>query len=283
MANVKVTKACVEKIFEKVKSKINTLMNRLTNIFNSMVRSKILLVKLHVQSIYWYIVQYIQNCLKQPAINSIIGEGSKGDIKRHNILKFGIVRHVEPLGRRRIHNTINGKESSLICGIKEVLSGTYRNSQLQELRIKSKNREPIKIISQILLDPKFLMECWIRLKLKKNRHIKVTLTKNKLYGIDLKWFITIANSIKNGQYEFLSYKKLIGINKKKSEIITVFSIKKIIDLIVQEGLRYLLNIIYENRFINCSHGGRNKKGCYTALNYIKKTFRSITWFIKRRY
>jgi len=278
-ANVRVTAACVERILEKGVSKISTPMNRLTNLFNLMVGSTIPLVEIHVQSVNWYIVQRIQNCLKQLATNCRIEEGSKGEKKRRNILKFGIVRFVKTLGRRRIHITNNGKESSLICGIEEVLSGTYKNSQLQELRIKSKNCEPLNFLSQILSNSKFLIECWSRINFHLNKKIKTTLFKNTLYGINIRLFIKISNLIKNGQYKFLHFKKIRFNNIKKSKIPSL-NIKRILDKIVIEGIRYLLNIIYEPRFLRYSHSGRNNKGYHNALNDIKKNFVSITWFIK---
>jgi len=52
------------------------------------------------------------------------------------------------------------------------------------------------------------------------------------------------------------------------------------DKLVQEALRALLEPYYERRFSDHSHGFRPDRGCHTALNEVRKTWRGTSWFIE---
>ncbi len=52
------------------------------------------------------------------------------------------------------------------------------------------------------------------------------------------------------------------------------------DKIVQEVVRMILESIWENTFLNCSHGFRPHRSCHTALISIQKTFNGVKWFIE---
>jgi len=52
------------------------------------------------------------------------------------------------------------------------------------------------------------------------------------------------------------------------------------DKLVQEVLRTMLEAYYEPRFSSLSHGFRPRRGCHTALNLIRKTWRGTVWFIE---
>lgn len=52
------------------------------------------------------------------------------------------------------------------------------------------------------------------------------------------------------------------------------------DKLVQEVLRMLLEAYYEPRFRDSSHGFRPHRGCHTALETLKQTFRGTVWFIE---
>lgn len=44
------------------------------------------------------------------------------------------------------------------------------------------------------------------------------------------------------------------------------------DKIIQEGMRFLLEILFEPMFRDCSHGFRPGKGTHTMLSYIRYKF-----------
>jgi retron-type reverse transcriptase len=142
-----------------------------------------------------------------------------------------------------------------------VLSGTYKNPQLLELTSKAQNREQLNNLSKIMSDPKFLIGCWVRIRSNKRGLIPV-IKEETLDEIKISWFIDTANSIRNGRYKFSS-----ALNDPRNKI-------------VEEAMRQLLEMIYEPRFLECSHGWRSNKGCHTALNDIRMLFGSVNWFIK---
>jgi retron-type reverse transcriptase len=42
----------------------------------------------------------------------------------------------------------------------------------------------------------------------------------------------------------------------------------------------ILESIYDNTFLSCSHGFRPGRSCHTALDSIQKTFGGVKWFIE---
>ncbi|MCK6580827.1 MAG: hypothetical protein L6Q98_22265 [Anaerolineae bacterium] len=67
---------------------------------------------------------------------------------------------------------------------------------------------------------------------------------------------------------------------KKSGGIRKLGMPDFVDKLVQEALRMLLDAYYEPRFHDCSHGYRPGRGCHTALQQIKQSFRGAAWFIE---
>lgn len=52
------------------------------------------------------------------------------------------------------------------------------------------------------------------------------------------------------------------------------------DKIVQEGIRILVNAIFEKDFRKSSHAFQTNKSCHTALNQIRMEFGKVNWFIE---
>ena len=52
------------------------------------------------------------------------------------------------------------------------------------------------------------------------------------------------------------------------------------DKLVQEVVRMILESIYEPTFQNSSHGFRPKRSCHTALQYIKRNYTGVKWFVE---
>lgn len=52
------------------------------------------------------------------------------------------------------------------------------------------------------------------------------------------------------------------------------------DKLVQEVVRMILESIYEPIFQNSSHGFRPKRSCHTALQYIKRNYTGVKWFVE---
>jgi len=52
------------------------------------------------------------------------------------------------------------------------------------------------------------------------------------------------------------------------------------DKLVQEGLRMILEAVYEPIFLDCSHGFRPKRSCHTALKDVRHQFHGVRWFVE---
>lgn len=52
------------------------------------------------------------------------------------------------------------------------------------------------------------------------------------------------------------------------------------DKLVQEVVRIILESIYESTFCATSHGFRPKRSCHTALQYIKRNYTGVKWFVE---
>ena len=52
------------------------------------------------------------------------------------------------------------------------------------------------------------------------------------------------------------------------------------DKLVQEVVRLILESIYEPIFHNTSHGFRPNRSCHTALQYVKRNYTGVKWFVE---
>jgi retron-type reverse transcriptase len=91
----------------------------------------------------------------------------------------------------------------------------------------------------------------------------------------------LANDLKTEKFQFspaLSVhipKALASFNEVKP-----LTIAPTRDKIVQEGMRIILNAIFEPTFKDVSHGFRPNRSCHTALKFMKSQFQPCTWLIE---
>lgn len=52
------------------------------------------------------------------------------------------------------------------------------------------------------------------------------------------------------------------------------------DKIVRQGIKLILDEIYEPKFLNCSFSFRPKRSCHSALEHIYYKWRGVKWFIE---
>merc|ERR1712050_779546 len=104
------------------------------------------------------------------------------------------------------------------------------------------------------------------------------LDPNTLDSIDMSWFDEIIHTFKNGKFTFCPSKRTyIPKSGGKTKSLTSPSLK---DKIVQEGMRVLLECIFNVKFRESSHAFRPGRGCHTALNHIRLRFSKSNWFIE---
>lgn len=97
-------------------------------------------------------------------------------------------------------------------------------------------------------------------------------------GVTLAGIIGIAEKLKCKSYKPKPTKRVF-IPKSNGKM-RPLGIASSEDIIVQQAMKLVLNVIYENEFLDCSHGFRQTKSCHTALEYIYYKWRGIKWFIE---
>jgi len=226
-----------------------------------------------------YVVLESPKRQKQAATRCRLIEGKPKVSIRRGLIELGILQHLEKCGERRNRSTglITRKGSSLIQFTESELSGSYRGEQLLKLKSDLAKGNKANNISKILSDPKFLVACWVRIR--SNKGSLTPAFDGSIDGIKSSWFTETANQIRNGKYQFkVARRKYIPKpNSNKLRPLTMPSSK---DKIIQEGMRFLLEIIFEPNFKDNSYGWRPNRGCLTAINDIKMKCKGASWYIE---
>nr|YP_004927697.1 hypothetical protein TrlaMp49 [Treubia lacunosa]AEH99744.1 hypothetical protein TrlaMp49 [Treubia lacunosa] len=98
-------------------------------------------------------------------------------------------------------------------------------------------------------------------------------------GISLKWFHETGRKLREGTYEFEPIWRSEGPKPGKAEKRTLI-IANPRDKIIQEAFRMVLEMIYEPRFRDISHGFRKNKGTHSALRDIKMRWKNPSWWLE---
>jgi group II intron reverse transcriptase/maturase len=273
------TTACVERLPERVRAEIKLPMDRITNL-NSMVGSEVPFS--YIKNMWGarnYVVFLVPNQSKQPARSSrVIGEDPKG-IHCQKRSEFGISRNTKVWGRRRIHSTafICGKESSKFKIGNTWFEGQEIYNQFQKLLKDLEDKERANNLTTIMSNCDFLIGCYLNIKSKPGNMTR-SLNPETLDGIDMRWFNEVVHTFRNGKFTFRpSRRSYIPKPNGKLRPLTIPSPR---DKIVQEGMRILLECIFNAQFRDSSHAFRPGRGCHTALNRIRLYFGKSNWFIE---
>lgn len=97
-------------------------------------------------------------------------------------------------------------------------------------------------------------------------------------GMSLTRIDNIIRALEAGDYQWKPARRIYI--PKANGMLRPLSIPSWEDKLVQEVLRLVLSAYYEPRFIDSSHGFRPGKGCHTALQEIRHTWRGTKWFIE---
>ena len=276
------TAACVKRLAERMLAKIQSTMDRLTNL-NFTSGSKVPFYMVLLCNMLGVLDYVVSGSPKQPkqtvARCGLMGESPKVG-KRRNHPEFGIFhgRHVLH-GKRRNHSTnkIYRKGSSSAQLTNSELSGSYKSQQLLKLKSDLSIGLEATNLSIIMSDSDFLIACWVRIRSNKGS-LTPAFNKDTLDGIKWSWFIETARQMRNGNYRFQCARRVyIPKPNKKLRPLTMPSPK---DKIVQEGMRFLLEMIFEPIFKDSSYGWRPNKGCLMALNNIRKKCKGCSWYIE---
>ena len=104
------------------------------------------------------------------------------------------------------------------------------------------------------------------------------ITPDTLDGISKEILLKIQEELRSEKFKFKPSRR-IAISKASGGT-RPLSIAPPRDKIVQEGIRLILEAIFEPTFLPSSHGFRPRRGCHTALKEIRRDFQASTWMIE---
>lgn len=100
-----------------------------------------------------------------------------------------------------------------------------------------------------------------------------------LSDININWLSQLSLNLLAGKFQFAVTRKVdictLGQNEIKLVKLASFQ-----DKIVQVAILQVLEPIYENIFLDCSHGFRPNRSCHTALQSLKYKLSNSVWVIK---
>lgn len=268
--------ACNKRGFVRIFPEVKYTMDKIMNLCNFVVGFKVPIVL----GVVNYVILTIQKHTKQPAERIRITKESPKVYHRRVLTEFGIVRSVEMPGRRRIHSTAYfcRKESRLPSFNVHVLSGINYLKELEELKLRLNKGLKVNNLSRIMSDPNFFIACWLRIRSNNSSNMIPIFEEACDELKKIHWFEKVASGIRNGSYKFKSIRKIYvsKFNSQKRALI-ISSLK---DKIVQEGMRFLLELIYELKFLECSYARGSNKKCHKVLADIQLKSKTVNWYVK---
>jgi len=155
--------------------------------------------------------------------------------------------------------------------------GQEIKNQFHKLLKKLENNERANNLVTIMSNRDFLVGCYLNIKTKRG-NMTQSLSPETLDSIDMCWFNEVVHTFRNGKFTFQPSRRLyIPKPNGKFRYLTISSPR---DKIVQEGMRILMECIFNVHFRESSHAFRPGRGCHTALNQIRYGFQRSNWFIK---
>ena len=135
-----------------------------------------------------------------------------------------------------------------------------------------------KIVTQIIADPHLLIACYEEIKGNPGNMTKGT-TPETLDGLKMEWFERVAEELRNGKFDFKPSRRveIPKPNSNKKRPLTIASPR---DKIVQKAFQIIIEAIWENQFLDSSHGFRPGRSVHTALSQIYVGGQNFNWVIQ---
>jgi len=126
------------------------------------------------------------------------------------------------------------------------------------------------------ISPEILKIAYETIKSKPGNMVRGSDTET-LDGISWDWICNTSEKLKREVYEFKPSRRVYipKANGKKRPL----GIGSPRDKIVQQALKMVLEIIIEPKFLDTSHGFRPKRGCHSALKYIRN-WKGVPWLLE---
>ena len=149
---------------------------------------------------------------------------------------------------------------------------------LESLTSKAANEDyHYKRLYRNLYNPEFFLLAYERIQAKPG-NMTAGNDGNTIDGISMKRIDSLIQRIKDFSYQPKPARRTY-IPKANGKM-RPLGIPAFDDKLVQEVVRMILESIYEPTFQNSSHGFRPKRSCHTALQYIKRNYTGVKWFVE---
>jgi len=191
--------------------------------------------------------------------------------------------------RRSSHSSNNTKGNSLNLLVKSneisnfiFLSTKGNEDKLRKVvmklldKYKDKNSRYNGII-RIISSPEFLMACYLIIKSKPG-NLSPGSMKETLDGLGKEWFENTSKNLMTGKFKFHPARQVL-ISKANSTDLRPISVGQPREKIVQKAIQVILSAIYENKFLDCSHGFRPNRSTHSALDVLHFKGGSYAWVI----
>lgn len=149
---------------------------------------------------------------------------------------------------------------------------------LESLTSKAANEDyHYKRLYRNLYNPEFFLLAYERIQAKPG-NMTAGNDGNTIDGMSMKRIDSLIQRIKDFSYQPKPARRTY-IPKANGKM-RPLGIPAFDDKLVQEVVRIILESIYEPTFQNSSHGFRPKRSCHTALQYIKRNYTGVKWFVE---
>jgi len=103
--------------------------------------------------------------------------------------------------------------------------------------------------------------------------------ESTLDGINTRFIEKVQTLLKSGKFTFPPARRIQipKPGKKETRPLTIASPR---DKVVQKAIQLILNQVYEEKFLDCSHGFRPKRGTHTAIKQLDAQFQSVKYVIE---
>lgn len=149
---------------------------------------------------------------------------------------------------------------------------------LESLKSKATNNNyKFQRLYRNLYNPEFYLMAYQRIQAKPG-NMTAGADGKTIDGMGMKRIETMIEKIKNFSYQPTPARRTY-IPKSNGKM-RPLGIPSFDDKMIQEIVRMILESIYEPTFTNTSHGFRPKRSCHTALQYIKRNYTGVKWFVE---
>jgi group II intron reverse transcriptase/maturase len=141
-------------------------------------------------------------------------------------------------------------------------------------RDRARIRKPL---WELLIRPEWLAQAWEEIRRNKGSQT-AGVNRTTAVDVDLVLIQEMAERLRSGKYrpEPVRRVRIPKANGKTRPL----GISTIEDRIVQQGLKMLLEPIFEADFYPCSHGFRGGRSTITALRDVARSYNGISWIIE---